>query len=507
MRCFNKSLSRATTALTLLALSSCPAFCMLAEEERDIVIVGGGMSGLTAAYALTKAGIQADLYEGRDRLGGRTHTHYFDEGKTQFYEEGGTFIDDDHDAMISLAKEMGVELIRRGYGSRKITGLYQGEIQSMGALAKELGEARKVLLKEKKEINWEVNGEDLNDPKFALEFNKEKGDWRQKALAPYLSNLSDFGQKFLKTYYEDEMGMDIATASVFQIDWFLDKLKDYKKLLKAKDSRFAPNVAIDALAYDYTVKGGMSSLVNAVADRLDPQTIHRGHKLTHIQKDDRYTLTFQSGDEVKQIRAKYVIMTLPFSTLRHVAIDGSVGLTDFQKVAIRELNYGTNSKIGIPVTSRKTNLYDEMVYYFNLDTTRCGWPGHNAFTLMVNAEDGAKLDEDAAQEIWTTESFVISKAHPKITAFGPMVTKNWSQDEFALGSYSGVKHDDDSCMLMSSTIEGLKDIRKFAEPVKDSFFFAGEHTRADGSVAHIEGAVRSGYKAAELLQRSLRNGL
>jgi len=54
-------------------------------QEEDIVIVGGGMSGLTTAYALQKLGIKSALYEGRDRLGGRTHTHYFNDNKTAFY--------------------------------------------------------------------------------------------------------------------------------------------------------------------------------------------------------------------------------------------------------------------------------------------------------------------------------------------------------------------------------------------------------------------------------------
>jgi monoamine oxidase len=467
---------------------------MLAEEEQDIVIVGGGMSGLAAAHALAKAGISADLYEGRDRLGGRTYTHYFDDKKTQFYEEGGTFIDADHEAMINLAKEMDVELIRRGYGSRNITGLYQGEIQTMDALFKELSKTRKTLLQERKSIDWE------NVIKCDLATRK----WSVEPLQPYLSNLSDFGKKFLQTYYEDETGMSIDSASVYRIDWFLEKLKEYKTLLKAKKSWYTPNAVIDRLGYDYTVKGGMSSLVNAVADRLNPRTIHLSHKLTHIQKDDQYTLTFQSGDEVKHIRAKRVIMTLPFSTLRHVKIADSIGLSDFQNQAIQTLSYGTNSKIGVPVAA-KNNLYDDMVYYFNLDTTRCGWPGHNAFTLMVNAEDGEKLDEEAAQAIWATESSVIQAAYPKITSFGSIVTKNWSQDEFSLGSYSGNKHDDDSIITLLSERADCAGMRKFAEPVNDSFFIAGEHTRGDGSAAYIEGAVRSGYKAAELLQSTLRS--
>jgi monoamine oxidase len=61
-----------------------------------IAILGGGLSGLTAAYELVKNDVhnahEIVIFEGRDRLGGRVHTHYFDEGQNSFYEEGGTFI-------------------------------------------------------------------------------------------------------------------------------------------------------------------------------------------------------------------------------------------------------------------------------------------------------------------------------------------------------------------------------------------------------------------------------
>jgi polyamine oxidase len=39
-----------------------------------VVVVGAGIAGLTAANALTHAGIQCVVVEARDRIGGRLHT-------------------------------------------------------------------------------------------------------------------------------------------------------------------------------------------------------------------------------------------------------------------------------------------------------------------------------------------------------------------------------------------------------------------------------------------------
>jgi len=44
--------------------------------EMEVVIVGGGISGLTSAYLLLSAGHKVTILEGSDRVGGRIYTHY-----------------------------------------------------------------------------------------------------------------------------------------------------------------------------------------------------------------------------------------------------------------------------------------------------------------------------------------------------------------------------------------------------------------------------------------------
>jgi len=45
------------------------------RSGRFMGVIGAGVSGLTAAYLLTKAGHHVTLYEADDRLGGHAHTH------------------------------------------------------------------------------------------------------------------------------------------------------------------------------------------------------------------------------------------------------------------------------------------------------------------------------------------------------------------------------------------------------------------------------------------------
>ena len=44
------------------------------EKSPKIVVVGGGIAGLTTAYRLQKGGMEVDLYEARGRVGGRLYS-------------------------------------------------------------------------------------------------------------------------------------------------------------------------------------------------------------------------------------------------------------------------------------------------------------------------------------------------------------------------------------------------------------------------------------------------
>jgi len=82
----------------------------MSEITRDVVIVGAGAAGLTAANQLKKAGLSVAVLEARDRVGGRLWT---DEIDGAMLEIGGQWVSPDQDALIETVAELGLETYAR----------------------------------------------------------------------------------------------------------------------------------------------------------------------------------------------------------------------------------------------------------------------------------------------------------------------------------------------------------------------------------------------------------
>ena len=78
--------------------------------DRDVVIVGAGPSGLTAARELKKAGLTVAVLEARDRVGGRTWTDTVDGA---MLEIGGQWVSPDQTALLALLDELGLKTYSR----------------------------------------------------------------------------------------------------------------------------------------------------------------------------------------------------------------------------------------------------------------------------------------------------------------------------------------------------------------------------------------------------------
>ena len=75
-------------------------------RHADVVVVGAGFAGLTAARQIAHRGHSVVVLEARDRVGGRVWNHHLGGGVVS--ERGGTFVGPTQDRVIALANSLGV---------------------------------------------------------------------------------------------------------------------------------------------------------------------------------------------------------------------------------------------------------------------------------------------------------------------------------------------------------------------------------------------------------------
>lgn len=79
----------------------------------DVVVVGGGLAGMTAAADLCRAGLSVAVLEARDRVGGRLLTVEPERGPgdgatTAWFDLGATWVWDDQPEVLALARDLGI---------------------------------------------------------------------------------------------------------------------------------------------------------------------------------------------------------------------------------------------------------------------------------------------------------------------------------------------------------------------------------------------------------------
>ncbi|KAG8508096.1 Amine oxidase [flavin-containing] A, partial [Galemys pyrenaicus] len=84
----------------------------------DVVVIGGGISGLSAAKLLAEHGTNVLVLEARDRVGGRTYTVRNEH--VNYVDVGGAYVGPTQNKILRLSKELGLETYKINVNERLV---------------------------------------------------------------------------------------------------------------------------------------------------------------------------------------------------------------------------------------------------------------------------------------------------------------------------------------------------------------------------------------------------
>ncbi|MGH6959236.1 MAG: flavin monoamine oxidase family protein, partial [Dongiaceae bacterium] len=277
----------------------------------DVAIVGGGIAGLTCADTLRAAGVDATLYEARDRLGGRIWSMGGEfpgpvEFPGQVVERGGEFIDTTHLTMKAYAQEFGLALedMEKAWLPGGDTFFFNGARVPEEVVVDEFRALVDAMRPDLARLSAEVTAESFTEFDRQLDLTD---------LAAYLDAMGagDVARAAIDVAYTTEYGCEISELSSLAFLFFIhiDKRSKFTPFGVFSDERFH-------------VIGGNQQIPQRVAERLSgPIELETRLAAARKRSDGRLELTFdQNGRPVTAVHDA-AVFALPFTMLREVALD------------------------------------------------------------------------------------------------------------------------------------------------------------------------------------------
>jgi monoamine oxidase len=427
------------------------------KVENDVLVIGAGMAGLTAARALAEAGMKVLVVEAQERIGGRILTrHVGDEA----IELGAEFIHGRPPELWALVDEAGLETYERG-GAQVCF-----ENGRLGGCGDERDEMFEPLEKLKS-----FEGPDVS-------------------FAQYLDRLE---------LPPEERGRAIGYVEGFNA-------ADHREASAA--ALGAQQKAEDASEGDrlYGLRGGYDQLPAYLAKKIDALggRLLTGTPVSSIRwKPGQAQVVTGTGS----YSAKYVVVTLPLGVLQTGAVEISPRPDSILEAAGR-LRMGHVRRFTLLLRDLfwkrlepQPELNDlSFLFAFSemppvwwtphpeVSHTITGWVGGPRSAALADMEE-EKLGLHAC--VTLAKIFALDEQQLRGLLLG-CHTHDWQHDPLFQGAYSYV------------ATGGLDASKKMSEPVAGTLFFAGEHTDTTGHWGTVHAAIRSGLRVAgQILNQSV----
>lgn len=455
-------------------LSAADRWNRYSSRPRRVLILGAGMSGLTAGLELRNLGHDVVILEGRMRAGGRVRTLRTDLAHGLYADLGAARIPENHDWTMKYIHRYQLPLVSFSPTLDDDLHIYQGQrlrVPAGGSVP--VSAYRAPITAQENAMSWsELVSHSLGKLQANLG-DPTSLDWPPPAIAAY-DRLS------LKEYIRD-VGASPAIADLLMLGW------ETKQGLDGSVIELIRELALSFGAPRNKIAGGNDLLPARMAEELDGQ-IRYGVKVLDVRQDDRgvTVITDRQGHR-QEWTGEYAICTFPLTVLRNAdwIRDWSPGL----RQAIREMTYWNLSRSVLQVRERYWkrdgfNGYvksDQPVEIWDPSYESTATRGMIAAYLkdgdsraLAGATDADKLAFSAA---------LVDNAFPGLHEhLEGGYTQSWGEDPWSLGAHA---------MGSRGQMTGL--LPHLNKP-EGRICIAGEH--ASAYHGWIQGAMESGNRAA-----------
>ncbi len=425
-----------------------------------VVVIGAGIAGLVAARALHLSGVDVVVVEGRDRIGGRTHTidlagAAVDLGASWIHDGAGS-------PTLPLVDALGIERMPASNTGlalgaavlNRVDGVFP-DIDARNALTAAMGG----LVMSAGDRHEVERGTDLDEAMSTL-------------LAAVDPNVrGTLGALLAMNEGKDADEIDFATfVSLF----------------------FAPGTEHE----DVMPRGGYRNVVDHLASGLDIRTDQPVHRIA--QEADGVTVETTADT----FTGTHVVVTVPLGVLKAGTIELDPPLPATHAEAIERVGFGVLEKVALAYERAVWQVDGQPSHIIVVDSPRPQWPvildlstwyGVPVVVGMATGAAGRTLaalaEADRVAALHATICEIGGPDTPEPIAFA---STSWAADPFVLGCYSNIAPTTDPA-------QHAADIATLGTP-HGRVLFAGEHTCERGTSTVDSAWITGVREATRLLQ-------
>ncbi|XP_062376589.1 L-amino-acid oxidase isoform X2 [Sardina pilchardus] len=454
----------------------------LTKTPQHVVIVGGGIAGLTAAELLEKAGHKVTIIEANHRLGGRVET-YRNEREGWYAELGAMRIPSFHKILFNLVAKLGLQL-NTFIQDDDDTFYYVNGLLHRTSIVKE-------------------NPDVLRYPLNEAEKGKSASQLFDMALWKMRDDLNAIGCHSVLEKYDSysvkEYLVKEANLSRGALRMIGDILNENSIFYTAlTEMLYIQSDINDNIEY-YEITGGFDLLTRAMTDMLNSTIIFNSKVKRITQSDNSVTVTYQdwrNPSTLSNITADYVLLTA--SAKATLFVEFQPALSELKLEALRSVHYTTSTKVVLSFSERFweqagikggksiTDLPSRFIYYPSHGFSGKGGALLASYTCSDDSALFQGLRDDELMEAVLNDLVKIHGEGIRGLCTGGVV-KKWGLDPFSLGAfviYTPYQQTDYASVLFNS---------------EHRVHFAGEHTAAPH--AWIETAMKSAIRAARNINK------